>query len=97
MCIQGDPTTPGTPSYRNANRTDALSMPSIPSLPISYNNGKILLEQFEDASAVFSKREVRLLNTVHGTIKPIWNTMAVVPGYITDEIVVLGNHRDGEY
>lgn len=26
---------------------------------------------------------------------PIWNTMAVIPGFIKDEVIVLGNHRDG--
>ncbi len=26
---------------------------------------------------------------------PIWNTMAVIPGHVTDEIVMVGNHRDG--
>jgi hypothetical protein len=24
------------------------------------------------------------------------DTMATIPGHITDEIVILGNHRDGE-
>ncbi|KAG8697966.1 hypothetical protein FRC08_006210 [Ceratobasidium sp. 394] len=92
----GDPTTPGTPSYPNANRTEPLSVPAIPSLPISYNNGKVLLEQFEDDLAVFSKREVRLVNTVHNKITPVWNAMAVIPGHIQDEIVIMGNHRDGK-
>lgn len=27
-------------------------------------------------------------------VTPIWNTMAVIPGHIPDEVVVLGNHRD---
>ncbi|KAG8681255.1 hypothetical protein FRC09_017649, partial [Ceratobasidium sp. 395] len=89
-----DPTTPGTPSYRNANRTEPLSVPAIPSLPISYNNAKILLKLF-DKKSVFSKRQVRLVNTVHRKVTPIWNTMAVIPGYMRDEIVILGNHRDG--
>jgi N-acetylated-alpha-linked acidic dipeptidase len=26
---------------------------------------------------------------------PIWNTMAVIPGHIRDEVVIIGNHRDG--
>ena len=26
---------------------------------------------------------------------PIWNTMGVIPGHIKDEVVFVGNHRDG--
>lgn len=26
---------------------------------------------------------------------PVWNTLGVIPGYITDEVVVVGNHRNG--
>ena len=27
---------------------------------------------------------------------PIWNTMAVIPGHIKNESVLLGCHRDGQ-
>jgi N-acetylated-alpha-linked acidic dipeptidase len=27
---------------------------------------------------------------------PIWNVIGVIPGYIKDEIVLAGNHRDGK-
>jgi hypothetical protein len=29
-------------------------------------------------------------------VTPIWNVVGVIPGYIKDEVVVVGNHRDGE-
>ena len=29
-------------------------------------------------------------------VTPIWNTIAVIPGHIKSEVVVVGNHRDGE-
>lgn len=32
---------------------------------------------------------------VHEKVTPIWNTMAVIPGHVKDEVVVIGNHRDG--
>jgi len=32
---------------------------------------------------------------VDNKVTPIWNTMAAIPGHIKDEIVVIGNHRDG--
>lgn len=34
---------------------------------------------------------------VDDKVTPIWNTMAVIPGLITDEVVLVGNHRDGWY
>lgn len=27
----------------------------------------------------------------------IWNTYAAIPGHISDEVVFIGNHRDGTY
>lgn len=92
--ILGDPTTPGTPSYRDANRTEGINIPSIPSLPISWNNAQVLLKELEGTDSVFSSRTVRLLNGVNDAITPIWNTMAVIPGHIRSEVVVVGNHRD---
>ncbi|KAJ7780979.1 hypothetical protein B0H16DRAFT_1298508 [Mycena metata] len=80
----GDPTTPGYPSYENATRTSGENIPKIPSLPISAANAAKLLALADDG------KEVRLVNHV----TPIWNTMAVIPGFITDEVVVVGNHRD---
>ncbi|KAK0495781.1 hypothetical protein EDD18DRAFT_1309958 [Armillaria luteobubalina] len=85
----GDPTTPGYPSYENVTRTEALNIPSIPSLPFSWANAQKLLELSEKGEI-----NVRLVNHVDDKVTPIWNTMAVIPGYITDEIVVVGNHRD---
>ena len=34
--------------------------------------------------------------TVNNKVTPIWNVMGVIPGYIKDEVVLVGNHRDGE-
>lgn len=34
---------------------------------------------------------------VEGKTTPIWNVMGVIPGHIRDEIVLVGNHRDGKY
>jgi N-acetylated-alpha-linked acidic dipeptidase len=31
---------------------------------------------------------------VHNKITPIWNTMALIPGHIGTEVVILGCHRD---
>lgn len=32
---------------------------------------------------------------VNERVMPIWNTMAVIPGHIKNESVLLGCHRDG--
>jgi N-acetylated-alpha-linked acidic dipeptidase len=41
-----------------------------------------------------SEVDIRVNNEVNTRVMPIWNTMAVIPGHITDEVVVMGNHRD---
>lgn len=85
----GDPTTPGFPSYENSTRTTGENIPKIPSLPISAANAEKLFSMVgEDGT------EVRLVNHVDTKVTPIWNTMGVIPGFITDEVVVIGNHRD---
>lgn len=60
----GDPTTPGFPSYEDANRTLGENIPSIPSLPISWANAQVLLKEIQGDGA---NRTVRLIN--HG--KPL--------------------------
>jgi len=87
----GDPTTPGVPAYENVTRTDGVNIPSIPSLPISWNNAKVLLQEIAEGGA---NRAVKLVNHVDTKVTPIWNTMAVIPGHIRDEVIVVGNHRD---
>ncbi|KAH9965773.1 hypothetical protein BC827DRAFT_1368902 [Russula dissimulans] len=85
----GDPTTPGYPSYENSTRTNGSSIPRIPSLPISWANAKVLLEELEGKN-----RTVRLTNHVETKVTPIWNSIGVIPGHIKDEVVLVGNHRD---
>ncbi|SPO26993.1 related to glutamate carboxypeptidase II [Ustilago trichophora] len=41
-----------------------------------------------------SEDVVHLENFVDLQVRDIWNTYAVLPGHIKDEVVVLGNHRD---
>ncbi|KAG8744908.1 hypothetical protein FRC10_009278 [Ceratobasidium sp. 414] len=89
----GDPTTPGYPSYPDANRTEGANIPAIPSLPVSWANAQVLLKDIS-SNSVFSTRKVRLLNGVNNAVTPIWNTMAVIPGHIRNEALLIGNHRD---
>ncbi|KZW04009.1 Zn-dependent exopeptidase [Exidia glandulosa HHB12029] len=90
----GDPTTPGRPSYANVTRDDPISIPTIPSLPISWANAQKLLELVKDTEFGPSKETIRLHNNVDDKVTPIWNTMGVIPGHIKDEVVLVGNHRD---
>ncbi|KAG8988073.1 hypothetical protein FRB90_002974 [Tulasnella sp. 427] len=94
----GDPSTPGYPSYPNATREDSLNIPSIPSLPISWNNAQKLLAEIPNFDFTLdgtpSTRAIRLKNDVDVKVTPIWNTMAVVPGHVKEEVVVIGCHRD---
>ncbi|THH11530.1 hypothetical protein EW145_g577 [Phellinidium pouzarii] len=96
----GDPTTPGYPAYENSTRTEGTNKPSIPSLPISWQNAERLFEEIGSISentllsGQTSKRKVKLVNHVDDKVMPIWNTMAVIPGHIKDEVVMVGCHRD---
>ncbi|KAF9052312.1 Zn-dependent exopeptidase [Hymenopellis radicata] len=85
----GDPTTPDYPAYENATRMESLNVPNIPSLPLSSANAAKLLQYYENGGA-----SVRLVNHAEEKIMHIWNAMAVIPGYVTDEVVMVGNHRD---
>ncbi|KAF9058016.1 Zn-dependent exopeptidase [Panaeolus papilionaceus] len=89
----GDPTTPGYPSYENTTRQDASNIPLIPSLPISWENAQALFRTLREGDSWEGQR-VRLANNVDTRVIPIWNTMGVIPGFIKDEVVVIGNHRD---
>ncbi|KAI0750987.1 Zn-dependent exopeptidase [Daedaleopsis nitida] len=98
----GDPTTPGLPAYENATRTEGENIPKIPSLPISGDNARRLLQEIsggepEEAFSMLgkpSKKKVRLVNHVDTRVIPIWNTMAILPGHIKNETVIVGCHRD---
>lgn len=46
----GDPTTPGYPSYKDAERQEGINIPKIPSLPISWDTAKQFLEGLKDGS-----------------------------------------------
>ncbi|EKM59322.1 uncharacterized protein PHACADRAFT_249741 [Phanerochaete carnosa HHB-10118-sp] len=87
----GDPTTPGSPAYENSTRTEGENIPRIPSLPISWANAQVLLNEISEGGL---NRTVSLVNHVDTGVIPIWNTMGVIPGHIKDEVVIVGNHRD---
>ncbi|KAF8165480.1 Zn-dependent exopeptidase [Crassisporium funariophilum] len=89
----GDPTTPGYPSYENSARTEGSNIPLIPSLPISEANAGMLFRTLTKDD-VWNGKLVRLVNNVDTRVIPIWNTLGVIPGFIKNEVVMVGNHRD---
>ncbi|OXM82196.1 membrane protein [Cryptococcus neoformans Bt63] len=112
----GDPSTPGEPAYKNASRLEGGNQPSIPSIPMSFEDVIPFLKALEgkgihasdlgpdwvgglghhgvDYYVGPSDVDLHLVNEVNTRVMPIWNTMAVIPGHITDEVIILGNHRD---
>ncbi|EPQ59121.1 Zn-dependent exopeptidase [Gloeophyllum trabeum ATCC 11539] len=96
----GDPSTPGYPAYENAPRTEGSNIPKIPSLPISWANAVRLLEEIggvdegRKLDGKTSRTTVKLVNHVDDKITPIWNTLAVIPGHVSSEVVLVGCHRD---
>ncbi|TFK28864.1 Zn-dependent exopeptidase [Coprinopsis marcescibilis] len=97
----GDPTTPGYPSYKDAERQEPANVPTIPSLPISWNNAHVLLKELgsnvhdgRQLNGQLSQRKIKIVNHVDNKVTPIWNTMASIPGHIHDEVVLIGCHRD---
>ena len=161
----GDPLTPGVPSYnpdlagapeRLPRDDPTINVPSIPSLPLSYEDAVPLLKSLNGRGVRLEdgregkpegwregglgglgveywtgdgEVEVELVNVVEDKITPIWcvgrsfflppslvladgfslssaldradedvplcrNTYALIPGHLSDEVVVLGNHHD---
>ncbi|EGG04634.1 glutamate carboxypeptidase [Melampsora larici-populina 98AG31] len=49
---------------------------------------------FEYFTGPSNDTNVQIVNDVTNEVATIWNTYALIPGHITDEVVVIGNHRD---
>lgn len=116
----GDPTTPGYPSLPGAPRKDTTNAkPTIPSLPISYEDAVPLLVALNGhgkKASDFNKYwqgggltyrgvqynigpsppelTLNLVNEQEYVTTPIWNVIGIINGTNTDEVVVMGNHRD---
>ena len=108
----GDPTTPGGPSVEGAPRVsyeEAVNVPRIPVIPISYADARKILEPLAGPVAPRGWQgglpftyhlgpgpiRVRLQVEMEHKIKPVWNVVAKIRGAERpDEIIILGNHRD---
>jgi hypothetical protein len=111
----GDPLTPGFGAEVGADvpRLDqatlrsnpkAYWMPSVPVMPLSFNDARVLLESLE-GEAVFNGTTWKLgaTDAVRATVdvtmdesvRRIWNVIGRIDGTEDDSPVILGNHRDG--
>lgn len=108
----GDPTTPNGPSTPGVPRTDVAHsdlLPHIPVMPLSYSDGKKILENIGGPSAPRpwqgglpityhigpGPAKVRVHIQMDTRIKPIWVVVARITGLQhPGELILLGNHRD---
>lgn len=105
----GDPTTPGYASHPDVDRTDPQGLPSIPSIPISYNDAIPLFEAIGTNGVVFddwkgkipdvkyysgpSQNKVLVESIQDYAIRPIYNVIGKLKGESEKEVII-GNHRD---
>lgn len=108
----GDPSTPGWPSVPGAKRVGReamLTVPKIPSLPISYGEAEKILRRMGgprvpdewQGGLPFAYHlgpgaaAVAMDVEMDEGLKPIYNVVAKIPGTSEPEaLVILGNHRD---
>ncbi|TFY54298.1 hypothetical protein EVJ58_g8947 [Rhodofomes roseus] len=103
-CLAGPRATrplSSAPAYPDAERKQGANIPKIPSLPILWANAQtqhknlgVSLDVARTVNGRSSVRKVKLVNHVINRVIPIYHTMAVIPGHIRSETVVLGCHRD---
>jgi N-acetylated-alpha-linked acidic dipeptidase len=110
--VPGDPLTPGWASVPGAKRIpvgEAVSLPKIMALPLSWHDAKPLLENMGGPVAPDSwqgglpikyhlggeQARVHLKTEVDNSIKPYYVVEARIRGSeLPDEWIVMGNHRD---
>jgi hypothetical protein len=58
-------------------------------------SGSLIMVLLFFTSAIFTLK-LPIIPVVDTKVTPIWNPIGVIPGYIKDEVVLVGNHRDGK-
>jgi N-acetylated-alpha-linked acidic dipeptidase len=91
--VPGDPLTPGwtsSPGARRIAAADAVSLPKIVSVPLSFKDARVIL-----ASLAAGETIVRVQVRIDDRIRPIWTVTGMLRGVERpDEVVIVGNHRD---
>ena len=88
--VPGDPLTPGWASLPGApriERSQAVSLPSIMSAPLSYKDARAILEARNPVVHMKVRSDDR--------VRPIWTVTGMIRGSERpDDVVIVGNHRD---
>jgi N-acetylated-alpha-linked acidic dipeptidase len=110
--VPGDPLTPGWPSIAGSRRiaqSDAVSLPAILSVPMSYKDARVILESLGGPASPrgwqgglpFTYRvgpgpaTVRIRVRNDDKVRPIWTVTGRIRGTAEpDRWVIVGNHRD---
>lgn len=110
--VPGDPLTPGWASVPGAKRiaaSEATSLPSIMSAPLSWRDARAILEALGGPDAPdkwqggipmryrvgAGPATVHMRIRMDDSVRPIWTVVGRITGREhPDELVVLGNHRD---
>lgn len=107
----GDPLTPMEPAHKQAKRIDpdAAGLPTIPTLPLSYDDAALILKRIGGADVPqawqgalpfryhIGPGPVRLNVEieVEYAVREIWDVMGILPGTAeSDAWVIVGAHRD---
>jgi N-acetylated-alpha-linked acidic dipeptidase len=110
--VPGDPLTPGWSSVPGAKRiaaADAMSLPTIVSVPMSYKEARVILEALGGPETPQTWKgglpityhagpgpaTVRITVRNDDKVRPIWTVTGRITGSVEpNRWVVLGNHRD---
>jgi N-acetylated-alpha-linked acidic dipeptidase len=110
--VPGDPLTPGWASTAGAQRisaSDAISLPKIVSVPLSFKDARVILASLTGPEVPESWRgalpltyrtgsgetTLRVRMRADDRIRPIWTVTGMLRGAARpDEVIIVGNHRD---
>jgi N-acetylated-alpha-linked acidic dipeptidase len=110
--VPGDPLTPGwasTPGAQRISASDAISLPKIVSVPLSFKDARVILASLTGPEVPESWRgalpltyrtgsgetTLRVRMRADDRIRPIWTVTGMLRGAARpDEVIIVGNHRD---
>ena len=110
--VPGDPLTPGWASLPGARRIaarEAVSLPKITSVPLSWKDARVILEALKGPEAPASWQgglpftyhvgagpaTLHMRVRMDDAVRPIWTVTARITGTtFPDQLVIVGNHRD---
>ncbi|KAI0464095.1 hypothetical protein LJB42_001696 [Komagataella kurtzmanii] len=97
----GDPATPGWASKKHSRKLGNQQIPSVPSIPISFEAAKPMLDTLNGKKITkfpyplnSTKHTVVLENIQEYKPKIITNVVGTIPGILGTEEIIVGSHRD---